>query len=138
MRWTIMVMTRSSGTSAPRSIKSLASRPSSVSRERCARSRSPLAMWGIPYFVTMRRAWVPLPAPTGPSRMRSRGGTAPSRPLAPNEAPIVAHDELSFELPHRVQRNADHDQHRGAGDGERLEAGGGFDEVGQHRHDAQK
>src|ERR1700694_4274596 len=92
----------------------------------------------MPYFVTMRRAWVPLPAPTGPSRMRSRGGTAPSSPLAANEPPVVAHDELGFELAHRVQGYADHDQHGSAGDGERLESGRGLHEIRQHRHDAEE
>src|SRR5579859_4174322 len=95
-------------------------------------------MCGMPYLVTMRRAWVPLPAPTGPSRMRSRGATAPPVPLAANEAPVVAHDELGFELAHRVQRDADDDQHGGAGNGERLEPGGGLHEERQHGHDAEK
>src|ERR1700716_2876387 len=95
-------------------------------------------MWGMPYFVTMRRAWVPLPAPTGPSKMRSRGGTAPSSPLAANEAPVVAHDELGFEMAHRVEGHADHDQDGGAGDRQRLEPGGRLHEERQHRHNAQE
>src|ERR1051325_9667492 len=129
MRSTIIVITRSSGTRAPRSMYSLALVPSSVPLLRCARSRSPLAMWGMPYFEAMRRAWVPLPAPTGPSRMRSSG-------LTPNEAPVIAHDELRFELPHRIEGDADHDQHSRTGDCQCLEAGGALHDVRQDGDDS--
>src|SRR5579859_451601 len=138
MRSTIIVMTRSSGTSAPRSMYTLAWRPSSVSRVRWARNRSPLAMCGTPYLPAIRRACVPLPAPTGPSNTRSRGPAAPLISSAANEAPVVAHDQLRFELAHRVQRDANDDQHRRAGNGQGLEARSRFHEEWQDGDDAEE
>src|SRR3981081_757771 len=82
-------------------------------------------MCGTPYLRATRRACVPFPAPTGPRRTRSRW-------LPANEAPVIAHDELGFELAHRVQRYADDDQHSRAGNRQGLKASGRFDEVWQH------
>src|SRR5262247_2061117 len=81
----------------------------------------------------MRRAWVPLPAPTGPSRT-----TSSARESAPNEAPVVTHDELRLELAHGVERDADHDQHRRALNGQGLEAGKSLHDKRQDGHDAQE
>src|SRR3954469_5044161 len=72
-------------------------------------------------------AWVPFPAPGGPSRIRfssdtgrgaypSRSGLARSALF--QEALVVAHHQLRFELFHRVERDADDDQDRGAAEEE--------------------
>src|SRR5215471_3085794 len=95
------------------------------------RSKSPLATCGTWYFSAIRRACVPLPAPTGPSRTRSSG-------LSANEAPVVAHDQLRFELTHRIERDADDDQHGGAGNRQRLETGGRLHEIGQDGDNAEE
>src|SRR3954470_11311493 len=58
-------------------------------------------------------AWVPLPAPGGPSRMRLSSLTGRADYLF-EEALVVAHHQLRLELLHRVQRDAHHDQDRGA------------------------
>ena len=65
-----MPITTLSGTSSPASMYFLASRPIWVWFLTAERRMSPVEMWGIPYSATMRPAWVPLPAPGGPSRMR--------------------------------------------------------------------
>src|SRR2546426_1057047 len=88
-------------------------------------------MCGTPYLVVMRRACVPFPAPMGPSRTSSSG--SPS-----NEAPVVAHDELGFQLAHRVERHADDDQHGRARNRERLEPCQRLDEEGQYGDQAQE
>src|SRR5215207_7173600 len=68
-------------------------------------------MYGTPKSSFSLSAWVPLPAPGGPSRMRLSS-------LKPGslfqEALVVAHHQLRLELLHRVERDADHDQDRGA------------------------
>ena len=46
----------------------LAVRPSSVPRSALERRMSPVAMWTPPNRSTIRSAWVPLPAPGGPTR----------------------------------------------------------------------
>src|SRR3954468_2363300 len=69
---------------------------------------SPVAMCGMPYASEMRCAWVPFPAPWGPkSRMFS------TRPLL-EEALVRAHHHLRLHLTHRVERDADDDDHGGA------------------------
>ena len=40
-----------------------------------------------------------------------------------DEAFVVAHHQLRFELPHGVDRDTDHDQHRGCAELERVDAG---------------
>src|ERR1700739_4730474 len=94
----------------------------------------------MPKLETRSCAWVPLPLPgapkrrTGPGRKeRSAGAVAvdsdmgfvfnvsclptssPANAAAlGREAVIVAHNELRFNLLHRVHGDADHDQQRGA------------------------
>src|SRR6478752_10716946 len=77
-----------------------------------------------------RAAWVPLPAPGGPTRMRLSSdkvetdelawtserrrkrdpGIGRRRPYLLEEALVVAHHQLGLELLHRVERDPDHDQ----------------------------
>src|SRR3712207_1254619 len=108
----IIAITSASGTSSPRSIYSLASRPSAVSSRLCVRSRSPVAMNGRSKSDCSRWAWVPLPAPGGPSRMRLSSLIGCRRSL--EEAFVVAHHELRLQLLHGVERDADDDEDRRA------------------------
>ncbi len=48
----------------------LASRPSGVPALTAARSMSPVEICGMPNFSLMKLAWVPLPAPGGPNRIK--------------------------------------------------------------------
>src|SRR5207245_11664891 len=110
----IRPMITSSGTSAPRSIYRLASRPSLVPAARASRSMSPVATCATPHSPASARAWVPLPAPGGPRKTR-RMLAARERPararLGPlEEALVVAHQEVRLHMAHGVERNADHDQ----------------------------
>src|SRR4051794_19014805 len=66
---------------------------------------SPVAMCGTPYVEAIFFACVPFPDPCGP-----RTTTFTSA----KEAFVVAHHHLGLHLPHRVERDADDDQHRGA------------------------
>src|SRR4051794_21075379 len=77
-----------------------------------SRRMSPVATCGIPYSAAIRFAWVPLPAPWGPRRRMFT-----SRATLLQEAFVGAHHHLRLHLPHRVERNADDDQHRGAAEG---------------------
>ena len=52
-------------------MKPWACTPSSVLAARAARSMSPVAMCGTPKSSVSSAAWVPLPAPGGPRRIRS-------------------------------------------------------------------
>ncbi len=45
--------------------------PSGVPSRTAARSMSPVAMWASPRSAAIRAAWVPLPAPGGPIKIRS-------------------------------------------------------------------
>src|SRR6266536_3310247 len=66
---------------------------------------SPVAMCGIPYASEMRFACVPLPEPWGPkSRMFTLSGLL-------QETLVRAHHHLRLHLPHRVERDADDDDH---------------------------
>ena len=57
------------GDESPRSMIALALRPTGVPAATAARSMSPVESCGMPSRSTRRTAWVPLPAPGGPSRM---------------------------------------------------------------------
>src|SRR5919112_2038576 len=106
----IIEITSSSGTSLPLSMYSLAFWPSSVPSFLCSRRRSPVPMYGSPKSSVRRAAWVPLPAPGGPSRIRF--SSLMKRASLLQEALVVAHHQLRLELLHGVQGHADHDQDR--------------------------
>src|SRR4051795_6873344 len=71
---------------------------------------SPVAMCGIPYSAEIRLAWVPFPDPCGPS---NRTFTSAQKTF------VGAHHHLRLHLAHRVERDTDDDQHRGAAEGAR-------------------
>src|SRR6188472_1554500 len=77
---------------------------------------SPVAMCASPYSEAMRLACVPLPAPWTPRRSTSSGTLF-------EETLVGAHHHLRLHLPHRVERDADRDQHRGAAEGSRRRLG---------------
>src|SRR3954462_1857172 len=60
----------SSETSCPASMIFPASIPRGVFAARAARSMSPVEICGMPNFSRMKLAWVPLPAPGGPRRIK--------------------------------------------------------------------
>src|SRR4029078_12798206 len=66
---------------------------------------SPVAMCGTPYVATIFFACVPFPDPCGP-----RTTTFTSA----KESFVVTHHHLRLHLAHRVERDADDDQHGGA------------------------
>src|SRR4051794_29145853 len=94
---------------------------------------SPVEICGMAKRSAMKPAWVPLPAPGGPTRTsRTRVSPVRSAVRAPgptgrvDAAPltqepfVVALHQLALDLLDRVQRHADHDQHRGAAEREVL------------------
>src|SRR6266536_2741440 len=132
---TIAIVT-SSGTRSPASMYFLASLPRSVPPDTFARKMSPVEIFGMLKFSAMNSAWVPLPAPGGPTRT-SLTHCLPS-PLA-QEAFVVALHQLALDLLHRVEGDADHVQHGGATEREVLvvAAGDREEEVRQDGNDAQ-
>src|SRR5271165_7202793 len=115
---------------------------------------SPVEMWGIAKSSRRRSAWVPLPAPGGPSRIRfSSDKTGPAYPPpgeiatragepAPaaallQEALVAAHHQLRLELLHRFQRHPDDDQDRRAAEVELL-MGAGEQDRRERRHGGQE
>src|SRR3954471_2432327 len=112
-----MRLVTSSGTYSPASMYRLASTPSGVPCETLARKMSPVEIAGILKCSAMYFAWVPLPAPGGPMiNRRTRCYLASSA----QESFVVALLELALDLFHRVEGDADHDQDRGATEGEVL------------------
>src|SRR2546430_15315694 len=115
-----MARISSSGTSSPASMNPLACIPSPLSSLTFCRNMSPVEMNGSWKSASRRSAWVPLPAPGGPNRIRlSCGGTGvtvSSQRAAKllQKSLVVAHHQLRLQLFHGVQRNPDHDQERGA------------------------
>src|SRR3954470_12139488 len=104
-----MRLVSSSATYSPASMNRLASTPSGVPCETLARKMSPVEIAGILKCSAMYLAWVPLPAPGGPmisNRMRSVSSA--------QESFVVALLELALDLLHRIERDTDHDQDRGA------------------------
>src|ERR1051325_5888868 len=87
-------------------------RPISVPFAIASRSMSPVAMCGMPTSAEMRFAWVPLPAPGGPRITMSRATAALLQ-----EPFVVAHHHLRLHLAHGVERDAHHDEDRGAPEG---------------------
>src|SRR5450631_1794483 len=63
----------SSDTSAPESMTFFAAIPSGVPALTAERSISPVEICGMPYASLTKAAWVPLPAPGGPSNMSRIG-----------------------------------------------------------------
>ena len=97
-----------------------AERPSR--RPTAARSRSPDARMREPRCSARTGAWVPFPAPGAPEERRSRSiGIATS---SPDEPFVVAHHELRFDLLHRLDDDADHDQQARAAEGDAGRATG--------------
>src|ERR687886_49214 len=101
----------------------LTRRPSSVPAAIASRSISPVATCGIRYSAAIRFACVPLPvlyvlscAP--PACLLCQRRPRSARPLS-QEALVGAHHHLRLHLPHRVERDADDDQHRRAAEGAR-------------------
>src|SRR6476619_2200142 len=96
----------------------------------------------------MNSAWVPLPAPGGPTRT-TRTRTASSfiglislriSWIALTQEPfVVTLHQLALNLFHSVQSHADHDQHCGPAEREVLVVAAGHrkEEVRQDRHDAE-
>ena len=99
----IIAIVTSSGTRSPRARIASTCLPSSVPAASSARNMSPVETCGIPYSAEMRFACVPC---------RPLAGRAPAS--SPQEALVGAHHHLRLHLPHRVERDADDDQHRGA------------------------
>src|SRR5205814_3832631 len=117
-----MLMVTSSGTSWPASMYRLASTPSGVPWATFARKMSPVEILGTARCAAMNSAWVPLPAPGGPtstSLTRAPRCAAPLRPLA-EEPFVVALHQLALDLFDGFQTDADDDQYRGTAEGEVL------------------
>src|SRR5919204_2937821 len=107
-------------------------RPSAVSSAIASRRMSPVAMCGSPYSAAIRFACVPFPAPWGP---KIKMFTA-----LLEEAFVAAHHHLRLHLPHRVERDADHDQHRSPSErarGRLREAAVADEQARQDRDDGQ-
>src|SRR5918911_3636801 len=90
-------------------------RPRGVSSPIARRRMSPVAMWARPYSAAIRFACVPFPAPWGP---KIKMFTA-----LLEEALVATHHHLRLHLPHRVERDADDDQHGGAAESARGRLG---------------
>src|SRR2546422_1369079 len=117
-------MRRSSGTSAPFSIKGAICLPRGVPAAMASRSMSPVEIRGTFPHAARRAAWVPLPAPGGPrkiTRSRSAGRTSglasttdPPALAGAAEAVVVPHDELGLDLGHGVHGHPHDDEQRRA------------------------
>src|SRR5436305_13235286 len=119
----------------------LASTPSGVPWATFARKMSPVEILGTARCAAMNSAWVPLPAPGGPtstSLTRAPRCAAPLRPLA-EEPFVVALHQLALDLFDGFQTDADDDQYRGTAEGEVLPVAADHvdEQVGQHRDDGQ-
>src|SRR5919107_228203 len=93
---------------------------------------SPVATYASGKSSCRRSAWVPFPAPGGPSRMRlssdigamnstTRPASGRGRGAGPyllQEALVVAHHQLRLELLHGVEGDAHDDEQRGAAEEE--------------------
>src|SRR5690242_7101633 len=105
----------------------LASTPSGVPWATLARKMSPVEILGAARCAAMNSAWVPLPAPGGPTSTNLTGPPArccwcselPGRALAQDPFVVALH-ELALDLLHRFQTDADDDEHSRATVGEVL------------------
>src|SRR4029077_14086200 len=115
---------------------SFALRPTDVPAVTAARSISPVDSCRTPIRSTSRCAWVPFPAPGGPSRIslitllppsskaEPPRGPAPSSASTPQlrslDQPLVLmRQEIALNLRNGIHRDADHNQQRGAAEIER-------------------
>src|SRR5437870_8975245 len=114
-----------SGTSLPLSMNFLASRPSGVPAFTAARSRSPVVILGKPSRSASSFPWVPLPEPGAPKRRMNTATLHVPLPAAELHAPflhepvVMAQQQVLLHLLHGIERDADHDQQRGAAEPER-------------------
>src|SRR5438132_242130 len=102
MRSSSMPIVISSGTSRPLSTNGWAFLPSAVPRRMFSRKSSPVVTWARPVSFLSNAAWVPLPAPGRPRRITYNGCLA-------DEAFVLAHEQLGFELAEGVKNDADDD-----------------------------
>src|SRR4249920_52756 len=140
-----MPIMMSSPTRPPSSITFFAMRPRSVPSRTAALSMSPVEMWGTTKWRDKRTHCVPLPAPCRPSRMSRAPGIMPptTRPSPDGagslqEALVVAQHQLTVDLTHELECDADGDQHGGTGKREVLHVEQRQDDVrrdGDHRHE---
>src|SRR5258705_10475245 len=104
----------SSLTSSPRSITTFAAVPISLPACTASRRMSPVEIRGIRCPIANRSAWVPFPAPGGPSITTLIDTRLLPTPAAQtsllHEAIVVAHDQLALHLLHGVHGHADDDQ----------------------------
>src|SRR5689334_24324539 len=118
----------------------LASTPSGVPCATLARKMSPVEILGTARCAAMNSAWVPLPAPGGPTST-SLTRMPPARPpwllSSPEEAFVVALHQLALDLLDRLQTDANDDQDGRATEREvlLLAADEGDEQVGQYRDD---
>src|SRR5713101_2358266 len=105
-----------------------------------ARMMSPVAIFGIPMRRATIRPWVPLPEPGAPRNRMNTGEPALARPAAEldsaflHEAVVVTQQQVLLDLLHRIERDTDHDEQRGAAEAERH-VQHVADDDGQQRHD---
>src|SRR5262245_15144156 len=143
-RSSMMSTTVASETSRPSRITCSTVSPSGVRLRTASRRRSPVEMWTQPRFSAIRLACVPLPEPGGPSNTslmddpqprilledlrfaigdlpdqsripnRKSAPPAPDASAAADEALVVVHEEVGFDLLRDVEADADDDQDAGA------------------------
>src|SRR5690606_17258561 len=111
MRFSMICVVMSSGTSFPSAIMPSTSRPSSVPSLTSCLKMSPGAMCKRPNLSATSFAWVPLPAPGGPKN-KSFTVTASLQ-----KAFIIAHYQLSLNLLHGLKRYTHHNQQRSTAQG---------------------
>src|SRR5271166_3707815 len=115
--------TSSSGTRMPACITLFTRRPRSSPISIWWRSMSPVDICGTCMQLWSSCAWVPLPEPGGPKRIRAVAGpgrtgisegtsSTANAASARREALVVAHDELRLDLVYRVHGHTHHDQQR--------------------------
>src|SRR5215210_4994303 len=120
----ISALTIASLTNWPAAITALASAPIGLPLATASRSMSPVDSWTIPRSAWRRVAWVPLPAPGGPSRTMFMGAESviaggPSAPLAGlelgllDEVAVLVRDQMALDLRDRVHGHIDDDQQAG-------------------------
>src|SRR5690606_20231132 len=96
-------------------------RPTGVCAATAARSMSPVDSWRMPCLSTSRPAWVPLPAPGGPNRIRfiaiprRRASAQPPLELRLlDQVAVLVRQQVRLDLADRVHRHVDDDQQAGS------------------------